>query len=110
MIVNVDLATSSISLAEADDVGGFKVSAAGQPPDGSADDAAVGALLAEAGGGRAAQEPDHVWVAIDTVRLLAADQVGEDWAERFDAMVAYAATKGWLDEAGTHIKAHIDRS
>lgn len=109
MIVIVDLATSSVSLDEPDDLKGFKVSALGQPAAGPADDAAIGTLLEEIGGGRDAEDPDHVWIAIDTVRLLAADQVGEDWAEQFGAMVAYAATKGWLDDEATHIKAHVER-
>jgi len=109
MIVIVDLATSSVSLDEPDDLQRFKVSAQGQPDAGPADDAAIGALLAEMGAGRDAGEPAHVWVAIDTVVLLAADQVDDGWAERFDAMVAHAAGNGWLDGDATHIKAHVER-
>lgn len=109
MIVIVDLATSSVSLDEPEDLRGFKVSAVGEPVDGPADDAAIGALLADIGGGRDAEEADHVWIAIDTVALLAADQVDDGWAERFAAMVASAATKGWLDDDATHLKAHVER-
>jgi hypothetical protein len=39
----------------------------------------------------------------------AAGSVGADWPERFAAMLGYARGKGWLDEAGTHIRAHVVR-
>ncbi len=102
MIIVVDVEDGTISLDEPEVLDAFKVVA--EP---AADAAAVGAALDAAGAGRVAEEPDHVWVAIVTVRLLAEDQVGDDWAERFDGVVAYARTKGWLDEDGTHIKAHL---
>jgi hypothetical protein len=30
------------------------------------------------------------------------------WEEGFSAMVDYARGRGWLDEAGTHIRAHLE--
>jgi hypothetical protein len=53
-------------------------------------------------------EADHVFVTIDAVRRLAGDEVDEAWQTSFDAMLAYAGSKGWLDEARTAIKAHIE--
>jgi hypothetical protein len=107
MIVVVDLAERTLSLDEPDDLKGFAVSVADSGDDTS--DAAVGQLFEEAGVGGPADEADHVWVSVDTVRLLAADQVDDTWSERFEEMLAYAGTKGWLDEPGSAIKAHIER-
>ena len=28
--------------------------------------------------------------------------------ERYDAMIAYAATRGWTDEARTQVRAHVE--
>ena len=33
--------------------------------------------------------------------------IGPDWAQRWDAMVRYAAAKGWLSADGAHLRAHI---
>ena len=30
--------------------------------------------------------------------------------EQFDGMIAYATSKGWLDESGTRVRAHIERA
>ena len=68
------------------------------------DDAVVGAAMGSAG---YAAGDAHVWVDAAWVRAEVGDRVGADWGERFDAMVDYAATKGWLNDARTHIKAHL---
>jgi hypothetical protein len=67
------------------------------------------AAVAEALGPWAAgAEAEHVWVRIDAVRQAAAGRVGADWPEQFDAMVGYARSKGWLNEAGDAIAAHVE--
>jgi hypothetical protein len=53
---------------------------------------------------------EHAWIAIDMVRAAAHDRVGDDWDERFVGMVAYAGTKGWLDEDSGTLRAHVNRS
>lgn len=103
MIVRVDLTDGTVALDEPDVLDAFKVVAIG-----GADAAAVGAVLDDAGAGSAADDPGHVWVAIDALRLLAEDQVDEGWSTKFDDMVFYASTKDWVDEAGTSIKAHVE--
>ena len=55
-------------------------------------------------------DDDHVWVDIDWLRTSGVAQVGDaDYATKFDAMIAYATTKGWLDESGRCVKSHIAR-
>lgn len=49
------------------------------------------------------------WIAVDAVRNLAgAAATVPGWEDDFAAMLAYARTKGWLNEAGTAIRAHIE--
>jgi hypothetical protein len=50
----------------------------------------------------------HLMVPLGTVRRMAAGRVGPDWEQKFDAMVAYAARKGWLSEDGTKVRAHLE--
>jgi hypothetical protein len=45
----------------------------------------------------------HVWIAIDALRSAETGEAGA-----FDAMIAYAASKGWVDESGTFVRAHIE--
>ncbi|MGA1440636.1 MAG: hypothetical protein ACO4CU_12500 [Ilumatobacteraceae bacterium] len=45
-----------------------------------------------------ADDDEHVW--LDVGRAAAA----------FDSMIGYAASKGWLDAAGTHVRAHVERT
>ena len=50
---------------------------------------------------------DDAFVSPDVLRRLAAGRTGSKWDERFDAMVAYARSKGWVSETG-EIQAHCD--
>jgi hypothetical protein len=97
MRVVVDAAAGSSALEDVDDLDGFSVAVVG--------DGDVEVALAPFGH----VEGDHAWIAIDMVRAAARDRAGDGWDERFDAMVAYAGSQGWLDEGSGTIRAHIDR-
>jgi hypothetical protein len=59
--------------------------------------------------GELSDDGEHVWLDVDRLRLLAStSEVGRDWDREFDAMVAFADSKGWLD-ARRRIRAHIER-
>jgi hypothetical protein len=68
-------------------------------------DAPAGRALAEAGIGTV--EDGHVWLQIGALRS-AGD--GGDWNDRFDAMLRYAQRNGWVDAAGSRVRAHIVRN
>jgi hypothetical protein len=51
---------------------------------------------------------DHVWVRISALRNAAAGRIGPGWDDRFDAMVAYARSKGWVNGAGDALAAHVE--
>ena len=70
------------------------------------DPGALSQALAELG----TVEDDHAWISIDALRRAVEGQVSADWAEKFDGMCAYARSKGWVDDAGTSLRAHIERA
>lgn len=54
-------------------------------------------------------DDDNVLIGIDTVTSLPGAPSTAAWREGFDRMVAYAATKGWIDTATHAIRAHVER-
>lgn len=51
---------------------------------------------------------DHAWMRVEALRALGpADPA---WAEKFDAMVSYAKTKGWVRGAPQEVRLHIVRA
>lgn len=55
-----------------------------------------------------AVDGDHVW--LDASALRAAGDGTADWNAQFDAMLRYAASKGWTDEQSGRVRAHIIRT
>jgi hypothetical protein len=98
MRIVVDAAAGASELDDPDDLERFSVEVRG--------DGDLSAALAPFG----RIEGEHAWIAVDMVRASARDRVGEGWHERFEAMLAHAATKGWLDESGEHLRAHIEHT
>jgi hypothetical protein len=50
----------------------------------------------------------EAFISIAAVRRLAGDRVSDTWQQDFEAMLAFAATKGWLDSEGSSIQAHVE--
>jgi hypothetical protein len=119
VIIDIDLSggNPTVQLVEPEDCKRFHVGVrargtGGVPPTtaaGAATDSdleALGAAL-PAEVGRLLPSGDAL-IEIDAVRRLAAGQVPDGWDADFDAMVGYAKSKGWLDERGEAIQAHIE--
>jgi NAD(P)-dependent dehydrogenase (short-subunit alcohol dehydrogenase family) len=49
---------------------------------------------------------DHVRLSPSVLRFLSSHAGSAEWETKFDAMVGYAASKGWLDEQG-RVRAHL---
>jgi hypothetical protein len=69
--------------------------------------------LVEQGLARASSDPSpgHIWLDVAGLARLAAesvDEVDEGWQQRYGAMIAYAATKGWTDPDQTVVRAHVE--
>jgi hypothetical protein len=56
------------------------------------------------------EDDDTAWIQIEAVRRLAGDAADQAWEEGYDAMLAYARTKGWLHDARREIQAHVERA
>jgi hypothetical protein len=98
MIVDID--DTAVALTEPDDCGRFHVRV---PPGLSVEE--LDAVLASAGAGYRSGT-DQVAVTISWLRLSAHD-VPPDWADRFDKMLAFAGTKGWLTDDGAAVYGHV---
>ena len=71
----------------------------------------VGAALHRANFGySAAIDHDHAYVFTNAIRAAVAGHVQPGWEDGFQGMLAYAAQKGWLEDEGTSIRAHIERT
>lgn len=103
MYVRVDVVPERpvVTLEEPDDCTRFHLAVVGGPDIGR-----VFGALVDAAAGRL--DGDHALITIDAVRRMAAGRVGDDWDARFDGMLAYARTKGWIDDTGHAIQAHLE--
>lgn len=91
----------TITLEDAGNFGEFHVAIDGD----------VAAALAAFDGRAAVSERDnHLWIDIAFVQELAGDAgdaADAEWQAQFDNMLAYANSKGWIDEAANRVEAHI---
>lgn len=101
---------AGVELRDADDCGDFRVCIVGGA-DGDAGGGGAGgaAHLDDLLGSIGRPDGDHVWVSVEVVRRMAAGRVDDGWDERFASMLEYAASKGWLDADGAHVRAHVER-
>jgi hypothetical protein len=54
-------------------------------------------------------DDEHVWLDVARARAIGVETANDPaFADGFDAMIDYATSKGWLDEAGTHVRAHVE--
>jgi hypothetical protein len=54
-------------------------------------------------------EIDHAWIELDALKAAAAGRVSDGWIDDFEAMVAFAESRGWLSEDGRQVRAHVER-
>jgi len=103
MYVQVDLGTTppTVSLEEPDDCKRFHLTVVN-----GREAAMVFGALVDAAAGRL--EDGQAWVTVDAVRRMAAGRVGPGWDADFEAMLGFAATKGWLDPNRASIQAHVE--
>jgi hypothetical protein len=52
---------------------------------------------------------DHAWVRIDVLRRLAGSVATSEWEDGFAAMLDYARTRGWVDDAQGAVRGHVER-
>ncbi len=102
MIIHADLDTATVTLVDPADFRGFHVAVAG----GSTDDERLATVLAPHGH----LDGEHAWITADALVALAGEAADDDWRAGFAGMVTYARDKGFLDDAGTAIRAHLEEA
>jgi hypothetical protein len=102
VIIHADLDAATVTLVDPGDFRGFHVAVAG----GSTEDDRLAAVLAPHG----RLDGEHFWIATDAVVALAGRADDDDWQAGFDGMVTYAREKGFLDDSGTAIRAHLEEA
>lgn len=50
----------------------------------------------------------HAWLDVGTLRQHAGAGAEPGWNQQFDAMIEYARGKGWCDDSGALVRAHIE--
>jgi hypothetical protein len=100
MIIHADLRSGTVTLLDPRDLKGFHVEVAG----GAVDDDRLDGVLSPYG----RLDGDHAWITTDGVVALAGDAADESWHAAFEGMVAYAREKGFLDDSGSAIRAHLE--
>jgi hypothetical protein len=103
--VRVELATEppSVRLDEPEDCTRFQVTVMG-----GLDHSLLARALVASGMGRLDDDGSHASIFVDAVRSAADGRVGPEWSVAFEAMITYAATKGWLSPGGEEIRAHVE--
>ncbi len=95
MIVVVDGACGHIALADAENLTALSV----ELRHCDATNAQLGDL------GRI--DGEHAWLDIAQLRALSPLAGDAEWNSGFDATMAYAGSKGWLNDANTQVRAHL---
>jgi flavin reductase (DIM6/NTAB) family NADH-FMN oxidoreductase RutF len=92
---------SSVEVVDPDDCTALSVTT--ELPARALSEVLVGSGLATA------MEDDAVWLDLEELRQRAAPGGSDGWDKRYASMIEYARGKGWLDEAGRSVRAHIAR-
>jgi|SRR5580704_14773770 hypothetical protein len=100
MYVKLDIAAGRCQVHEAEDLKRFSVRAT-ERADPEELSRALGSF------GQLATD-DHAWINIDALRAESGHADDLEWAAGFDGMIAYATSKGWVDESGERVRAHLE--
>jgi hypothetical protein len=102
--VLIDLTIDELELAEPNDTKRLHAAVAH-----GVDRERVAALLASNRAGRfVTDDDDHVWLRTGWLEEKAQGRVGGRWSEDLDHLVAKAREHGWIDDDGTHLRAHVE--
>jgi len=102
MIVHVEVGRRHCEVRDADDLKRLSVEVVGEADDEEIDRTAAPLVRL--------QSPEHAWVSVRELRTACAREGDPAWVREFDAMVAFAASKGWIDDTGTQLRAHVVRT
>ncbi len=93
-------ADGTLTLEAPDTFTAFHLRSPGQPMDWIVTTLGPTAKAAHAG---------HIWLSIQCLHDLGDKHGGPHWRQGCDKMLAYAETKGWLDEERRFVLAHVEQ-
>ena len=99
MIISIDIRKGTASIDEQDIFTAFHVRSS------TKDESLVAAAVEDLA---IPGDDSHVWVSIEWVIANTPEGISDEWEKSFLGMVEYAASKGWVNQPGTHLKAHIE--
>jgi len=97
----VDVSRGEVRVVGPEDLQRFHVAVAPDVAD-------LDATLRSSGFGRLDRETGDALIAVAAVRRAVQGRVGAGWEEGFEGMLSYAASKGWLDQGRSLIRAHVE--
>jgi hypothetical protein len=100
MYIHVDPDRQCSEVREASDLKSFSIVVTGDSTDGQV--ASALAPLARL------ESSTHAWVSVERLRAACGRDADADWSRAFAAMLAFAASKGWLDDTGAELRAHLE--
>jgi hypothetical protein len=103
VLIRIDLHSGGVTLRDPDDFTRFSALV-----EGDGDRSRLEQVVRAAGLGRVSEDGDHVVVDPAGLRALAGPGADAGWDEGLSGMVAYAASKGWVEDDGG-VLAHIER-
>ena len=102
IVLQLTVEAAAVALEDPDDMRRFHVRV-----EGAVDHERIAAAFRATGLG-GFESTERALVNVASVRELASGRSGPDWEKRFQEMLAYAAGKGWYDEAAGTIQAHTE--
>lgn len=69
----------------------------------------LAALLEEHDAGEVTPDGAHVMIPVSTLRRMAAGRVPDGWDADFEGMLVKARERGFLNEEGDAVRAHLER-
>lgn len=97
MILRIDTDRNTVSLTDIDDLKHLSAEVSGEGDI----DQALGTF------GAIDDDGAHLWISVDALRKAAMPAHDTDWSGRFDAMIGYADSKGWIDASHARVRVHI---
>jgi hypothetical protein len=97
VIVLLDSQRWQVSVMEVDDLKALRVEVIG-----AVSRKELVALLGDLG----RLDEEHVWLSVQALRAAAMPRT-DRWLSDYSAMIDYAGTKGWTDEDGLSVRAHL---
>ena len=99
--MKIKVASQTVTVLEPEDLGRFEVVTA-------LTESALGDALTSSGWGTASDQPGHAYISVQAIRNGIGAAATKEWESRFQGMLAYAASKGWMNADEIMILGHIE--